>query len=152
MCCFTVKHLASDFVQQNKLLHLQPLFFLKSLIHYCLACLFFFTFLTSTSFLGLCVPPIPHFLLFLLVWLWGLGCRDNRGHRPVSILFAKFLLLQSVLHICCWDGEEPLTTTTPSHTLSETRRREWVLRNKIEIRISSCIYSKRLLALRDCKR
>lgn len=57
--------------------------------------LFFFFFSTRTSSLGLRVLPFPHFLLFHLVWLWGLGCRDNGGHRHLSILFAKFLLLQT---------------------------------------------------------
>lgn len=52
-------------------------------------------FLISTSFLSLCSSPIPHFLLVNLVWLWGLGCRDNRGHRLSSTLFVKFLLLHA---------------------------------------------------------
>lgn len=80
-----------------------------------------------TSFLVLCVPPIPHFLLFHLVWLWGLGWRGNGGHRPVSILFARFLLLQAYCTFAAGIGKS-LAPPSPTHTLSETCRREWVLR------------------------
>ncbi len=119
----------------GQFLHLQLDFF--HLLHYCLLVFSSFFFLTRTSFLGLCMPPIPHFLLFHLVWLWGLGCRDNGGHRPVSILFAKFLLLQAYCAFAAGIGKS-LAPPSPTHTLSQTCRRERVLRNINEIWISSC--------------
>lgn len=103
--------------------------FVKTWICSLLSCPFFFFFFFShrTSFLVLCVPPIPHFLLFHLVWLWGLGWRGNGGHRPVSILFARFLLLQAYCTFAAGIGKS-LAPPSPTHTLSETCRREWVLR------------------------
>lgn len=82
----------------------------------------------ETLFLVLDMLPIPHFLLFHLVWLWGLGWCDNRGDRPVSILFAKFLLLQAYCTFAGGTGKS-LALPSPTHTLSETCKREWVLRN-----------------------
>ena len=78
-------------------------------------------FLTRTAFLGLCKQPIPHFLLFLLVWLWGLCCRDNRRHGPVSRLFAKFLLLQAYCTFAARIGKS-LAPPSPTHTSSHTCR------------------------------
>lgn len=77
------------------------------------ACLFVFILSQGHLFSVCACPPIPHFLLFRLVWLWGLGCRDNRGHRPVSLLFAKFLLLQAYCTLAAGIGKSLSLTTIP---------------------------------------
>lgn len=87
-------------------------------------------------FLVLSVSPIPHFLLYHLVWLWGLGCRDNGGHRPFRLCLQSFCCCKLIAQWLL--GQRSLAPPSPTHTLSHTCRRKWFLRNISEKWSSSC--------------
>lgn len=104
---WTLKQIKSIFF------HYKPVFFISYITKY--SCSFFFFFFSQGHlFFSLCMQPIPHFLFLHLVWLWGLGCRDNRGHRRLCSI-CKVSVVASTLRVWCRDGEGPSHTAT-SHS------------------------------------
>lgn len=130
MCVCVCWLLVSDFLQLIKLFVnsciCNLIFF--HLLHYCLLVFssFFFSHKDIFSrFVRAAHPPLP--LISLGVTLrFGLSWQRRTQARLYSI--CEVSVVASILHICCWDREEPCTTIPHPHLV--TNMKAWMSSQK----------------------